>query len=211
MTKLTRGERKERKELSKSTLAILKTSARSYKWRIARGSLFKEHNGWFVEAQATISSWDCKTSGAFRIKPMALDPIFWSIVEAAENAKLPLSFRAFGAWICSAPTLAENEIEEGDGSPETLAANILEWANSQMTLPMLKADFESYFEFLSTLGNGYFATRITMLCLLGRYEDARAECLSAIEQDDSGGFVQWEGDKHVGFPMMVIRWLERRI
>ncbi|MEF2071082.1 hypothetical protein [Consotaella aegiceratis] len=209
MAKLTRAERKERKALAKATVAVLKTSARSYKWRVARDSLFKDHNGRFVEVQASIVNWAYKTRMAARIKPMALDPVFWNIVGMPENAKLPLSFRAFGAWVCSAPTVVEDEINEGDGSPETLAANILDWANSQMASPMLTADCETYLEYLQTLSKGYFANRVAMLCLMGRYEDARAACLAAIEQDDSGGFGQLVNDKIVNFPTMVIHWLDR--
>lgn len=208
MVKLTREERKERKVLAKTTAAILKTSARSSKWRVARDSLFKDHKGWFIEVQATISGSERKTVAA-RIKPMALDPVFWDIAGTPENAKSPLSFRAFGAWVCGAPTVAEEGIDEGDGSAETIAAKVIAWADAQMNLPLLTADSEAYLDFLRTKGNGYFANLITMQCLMGRFEEARALCQAAVARDDSGGFMQLVGDNLIGFPTMVINWLER--
>src|SRR5216683_2700624 len=127
MAKLTRTESKERRALAKMVATILKTSARPHKWLVARDSLFKDHNGWFVEVQANISPQHFRTRAATRIKPMALDPIFWDIVGLSENIKLPLSFRAFGAWVCAAPAIFEDEIAEGDGSAKGIADNILEW------------------------------------------------------------------------------------
>jgi hypothetical protein len=140
---------------------------------------------------------------------MALDPIFWDIVGLSENIKLPLSFRAFGAWVCAAPAISEDEIAEGDGSAEGIADNILEWANSQMALPMLSADPKAYVDFLQDRGDGYFASRVAMLCLMGRYEEARGACHAAIAQDLSGGFQQSAGDSRVTFPVMAITWLDR--
>jgi hypothetical protein len=219
MAKLTRTESKERSALAKMVATILKTSARRHKWRVARDSLFKDHNGWFVEVranicyfvevQANISPRHFRTRAATRIKPMTLDPIFWDIVGLSENVKLPLSFRAFGAWVCAAPAISEDEIAEGDGSAEGIADNILEWANSQMALPMLSADPKTYVDFLQDRGDGYFASRVAMLCLMGRYEEARGACHSAIAQDLSGGFQQSAGDSRVTFPMMAINWLDR--
>jgi hypothetical protein len=112
---------------------------------------------------------------------MALDPLFWDIVGLPENVELPLSFRAFGAWVCRGPAITESEIDEDDGSPATIASNVLSWANEQIALPMLTADLDAYLAFLQSAGKGFFASRVTMLCLLGRYADARTVCKAAIE------------------------------
>ena len=106
MAKLTRTESKERRALAKMVVTILKTSARPHKCRVARNRLFKDYNGWFVEVQANISPRHFRTSAATRIKPMELDPIFCDIVGLPENVRLPLSFRAFGAWVCAAPAIS---------------------------------------------------------------------------------------------------------
>jgi hypothetical protein len=47
-----------------------------------------------------------------RVKPMAIDPIFWDLVGLPENREQPLSFRANGAWTCRPPYFAELDIEE---------------------------------------------------------------------------------------------------
>lgn len=210
MAKLTLAERKERRALAKATMAVLKKTARDHKWKIARESLFKEHGGWFVEVQATISPWERATDTLMKIKPMAVDPIFWEIVGFPENSKLPLSFQAFGAWVCGSPIITENRIEEGDGSPETLAGNILTWSNAQMAHPLLRADYETYLDVLESKGDGFFENRMALLCVMGRHAEARKECRHAIERDFGGSFEKIGKDgQGTTFPMMVLDWIDR--
>jgi hypothetical protein len=72
MAKLTRTESKERTALAKMVATILKTSARPHKWRVARDSLFKDHNGWFVEVRANISPRHFRTRAALTLSQCRL-------------------------------------------------------------------------------------------------------------------------------------------
>ncbi|UXN75989.1 hypothetical protein N8D56_24995 (plasmid) [Devosia sp. A8/3-2] len=211
MANLTLVERKERRALAKATISVLKKIARPHKWKVARGSLFREHNGWFIEVWTDISPWERKTDAHLKFKPMAVDPTFWEIVGFPENSGMPLSFRAFGAWVCGSPTIAKTSIKEDDGSPEAIAGNILAWVNAQMTQALMRADHESYLDLLTSKGDGYFDTRIALLCTIGRYAEARRECRQAVEREFGGGFEKIGKDgEGTTFPMMVLDWIDRR-
>lgn len=209
MSKLKRDEIKRRKELAKATMTVLKTSARPWNWRVSQNSLFKDHDGWFVEIQVNVWALEPKTVIIMRVKPMALDPIFWDIVVAPDNRSQPLSFRAFGAWTCPAPYASEEDLNEGDGSAETIAAAALACANRQVETSMPAIDVAGYLDFVGTKGDRYFNTRVSTLCLMGHYIEARAECEAAIARDEAGGFILSTDEKMIGFPTMLINWLDQ--
>jgi hypothetical protein len=209
MSELNRDEIKRRKELAKATMKILKTSARSRNWRVSQNSLFRDHDGWFVEIQVNIWAAQPKTATIMRVKPMALDPIFWDIVVAPDNRKQPLSFRAFGSWSCPMPPASEAAISEADGAAEPIADAVLASADRQVETSMPATDFAGYLDFVRTKGDRYFSTRVSTLCLIGRHNEARAECEAAIARGDDGGFILSTEGKMIGFPTMLLNWLDQ--
>lgn len=70
------------------------------------------------------------------VKPMALDPLFWDIVGLNENAALPLSFRANGAWVLR-PPWTESFVGLNSAEVQPLAKEVLGWAN-EWTCKMLE-------------------------------------------------------------------------
>lgn len=163
----------QRRAQEKQFDKTLKRAASGSGWRHARGSLFREYCGWFVEVQTIVHRSESRTLVRLHVKPMALDPLYWSIVGLGENRKEPLSFRAHGAWVCRTPTIEETEFADSDTSPEDLARKIFAWADTRLPpIENLGAD-----AFLDLLRHGHCwqceTTLIAALILFGREEEAR--------------------------------------
>lgn len=101
-----REGQRARRVKGKQLQGALRRSIVGTKWRCFGGILFTDHLGWFVEVVSAVWIPSRRTVARIHVKPMAIDPIFWDIVGLLENNKLPLSFRAIGAWTCSTPDFA---------------------------------------------------------------------------------------------------------
>ena len=140
---------------------------------------------------------------------MALDPIFWEIVETESNATMPLSFRYHGAWTCSTPALVEHELDERSGDPASIAAQALPWLDVQVE------QFKSWTaeHFLQLLqrhprSNSYLSTVVSTMCLLGDYMPAELICHDAIKRGDACGFsVSRASGSSQTFPELALAWL----
>ncbi len=206
--KLPRRQQADRRALGTAVAAQLKALARRAGWRVARGWLFREYDGWFVEVWVNVHVYAFRTTVAMMVKPMAIDPIFWDIVGLPENRDQPLSFRMFGAWTCSTPSVFEDEISESGGQV-VAAERVLEWSNARLAQATSSLTPEAFVESLrdvhrqSPLFYPYFATFVCCLVLTGRNEEAVALCAEAIGRGEHGGFTA--GDKD--FPGMAREWL----
>lgn len=127
-----RSRKKERHALGRQLQKSLKERARGTGWGCARGCLFRDHEGWFVEIRPVVAVSSFGTHVRLHVKPMALDPVFWQIVELPENIRLPLSFRASGAWTCHTPPAAEMLLTEAEHQADSLATLVLTWADEQL-------------------------------------------------------------------------------
>lgn len=127
--KLTREQQRAVKQRSKDFDAALKAKARAAGWRYARGEMFKQAGDWFVSVLPSLL-WQRGALARLMIKPMALDPLFWDIVGLPENRKLPLSFRATGAWVLR-PTTLDEPVALDIGDIDPLADALLTWSNGR--------------------------------------------------------------------------------
>jgi len=100
--RLGRDQRSAAKRREKDFQAALKAAGRRRGWRYAGGWLFRQDGEWFASILPSLL-WERGAAIAFALKPMALDPLFWDIVGLPDNGKLPLSFRANGAWVLHPP------------------------------------------------------------------------------------------------------------
>lgn len=202
---------KSRKALRSAVAAALKKLARVNGWRFAQGSIFREQGGWFVEVRGEPWIGENRTTAEFRAKPMALDPVFWQIVKTPENATQPLSFRLFGAWTCQGPVWSETQIPE-EGEAESIALQILDWANDQATNPPMPFEAHVLAKFIEDqpegrgLKGGWLAELVTLLALAGRLDEARAMCITAINNSESGGYSV--GEK--SFPELALDWIANK-
>jgi hypothetical protein len=205
-----REETKERRALAKAFGLAVKQQAKGTAWRFSQGVLFRDFEGWFISAPAAVWIGRRKTQIELKCKPMALDPIFWEIVETESNASMPLSFRYFGSWTCSTPALLEHELNETD--PVVTAAEALAWLDNQ-TGQFKSWSVEHFLQLLRKhpRSNSYLATQVTTMLMMGSYEPAAALCRDAIERGDAGGFtLSRQSGQSQSFPQLALAWLSRR-
>ena len=209
-TKIGREETRHRRALAKAFASALKHQAKATAWRFSQGVLFRDFQGWFISAQAAVWIARKKTQVELHCKPMALDPVFWQIVEAESNASMPLSFRYHGAWTCRTPTLLEHELIEAD--PHATAAEVFIWLEQQ-TEQFKSWSVDGFLDQLRDhpLAAAYLATTITTMLMLGHYDTAEALCREAMERGDRAGFsVMYESKPTQSFPELALGWLGKK-
>jgi hypothetical protein len=207
-----RAETAARRELRKTFKAALKRQAKGTAWSAVQDALFRSFEGWFLSAPANVWLGQRRTRIELSCKPMALDPLFWEVVQVEANAQLPLSFRYTGAWICRTPPVVAYDIDELSRDPDALAADALMWLDRQV------GQFKGWSveQFLQQLqqhsrAGSYRATIITTLLLVQDYAAAEALCNEAIEQGDARGFgVSRESESIESFPELALAWLARK-
>ena len=163
-----RREQSQRRALQKAAAKSLATLAKGTGWRVSQGVLFREWEGLFIVARFYIKLLEGKTVAELEAKPLDLDPIFWDVMDLAENRRQSLSFRYFGVFVCPMATVAEEPLDEGGGDPNLIALNLLSWANQH--LPTVKALVTPYTDYLVKHPNPsghYRAGLITSLLLDG--------------------------------------------
>jgi len=135
------------------------------------------------------------------IKPMALDPLFWSIVGLKENEALPLSFRAIGAWVLRPPSIEDNvgldTVEVG-----ALAREVLKWVNQRTSRLLETMSLETMLAELvqrEPLRGQHRALAVCLHLLAGDHEAAMGLCrIDDTDENppvrDGGGFTTRNGD-----------------
>jgi len=206
---LSRAEQKARRTLSKSVAAELRARAKGTGWKVSQGWLFREDSGWFVEVRPIVHLAQRNSWLELRAKPMSIDPIFWDITETQDAAKLPLSFRVFGAFTVTTPAIARAEITEGSLDAGGLADAILRVAQSELERSRHDRSIEAFLAVMQEHharlpSHPYLPAIVCALILLGRRENARAVCASARTAHESGGFLM--GSR--SFTDLAIAWLD---
>lgn len=190
-----------RRALEKSVRSVSKGSG----WRTIEGCLFREQAGWFVSVCPSVLIYEDSTRASVSAKPMAIDPIFWDIVDLPENNDAPLSFRLNGAWTCHPPHFDEVSIEEHEDA-EVVAARLLETANERLAHVVGRWSVEEFLQLCRTNGateDSYLPCVVTSLIALGREHEALDACKSAKARGVGGGFLAPEGS----FTDMAMGWI----
>lgn len=190
--RLTREEARAAKARRKAFDAALKSRAKVSGWRYAGGGVFRQDGDWFIDALP----FPIDRSGytvSLRLKPMALDPLFWDIAGLPENANLPLSFRANGAWVLRAPP-AELRVEGSDDCPEALAEAVLARIEAERLRSRAERSIQSLLDALGpheSLSGQTLALALCLDILNGDLGSAAALCRRAAsaQPPDPGGFI----------------------
>lgn len=207
-----REETKQRRDLAKAFHLAVKGRAKGTPWRFAQGVLFRDLGGWFVSAPVGVWLGRRKTTIEIFCKPMALDPVFWEIVEAESNSALPLSFRHSGAWTCCTPAIFDRELDESVGDPDAIARDAMAWLNEHCD----QLKFWSVEHFLQRLqqhprSSSFLATVVTTMFLVGDYGTAETLCNDAIGRGDACGFsISRNSGPSQSFPELALAWLNRK-
>lgn len=179
-SKLSRQETKERYALKRQLEKCVKQAAQGTGWKFARSTLFREYQGWFVETVPIVAMNKFETHLQFHTKPMAIDPVFWQVVELPENIQLPLSFRATGAWTCHTYPIAKAIQPDAAHDAETLAGLVLDWADEQLGRFGQQWTLDDFISDLQQANNGWnFASLVSALIVAGRNDEAMTTCLKA--------------------------------
>jgi hypothetical protein len=144
------------------------------------------------------------------------------LVRREENARLPLSFRALGAYTCRTPAVRETEIPEG-GAAQHIAERLVDWADEQLRTLNNARTVDAFIESIRTHPDQierqeYLTPLVTGLLLQGRDEDALAICKSAKIRardsflNDPSGFIFNRNGEMITFTDLAIEWIvEKRL
>jgi len=142
---MTKDETKARTALSKDVATELRWRAKNAGWKVYRGWLFREDDGWFVDAWCDVEQ--RKTTVTVHLKPMGIDPIFWDIVLAPQNRNQPLSFRLWGAWTIKAPGRNEHKIDNMGLDAPALTDCVLSIASQELVRTRENRSIETFIDF----------------------------------------------------------------
>lgn len=115
----------------RDTLRCLKAAVRGTGWRINQTAAFRQIGQLFVVG--FLNSWRNadKVAMSLEAKPMAVDPLFWTIVDLEANGQEPLSFRVWGAFVCDSIPVAERNFTAPLPPPADVASMLVTWLDEQ--------------------------------------------------------------------------------
>lgn len=217
-SKLTREQQRTVRQRNKEFQAALKRNARANEWRYAGGLIFRQSVDWFMDILPSLL-WEHGLIARLRIKPMALDPLFWDIVGLPENNALPISFRAMGAWVLR-PKTKDEYIGLDINDVETLATDLFRWANDRADTILADMSLGKMLDDLPPDEDLRGQTRALATCLRIMNGDLdRAMRLCNVDEPDvhplvrdGGGFTTRQLDgSYINFLDQAIDWIENKI
>jgi len=206
--KITRKEESARHAYRRALVKAVRQAAKGSGWKCSGGMLFRERNGWFFDAYPAVTIFWRETRTSLHVKPMAIDPIFWDLVNMPENRNQSLSFRGLGAWVCRAPAVEEATIDEFEMNPQAAADEFVRWTtetSDRILKTLTLKNFAKLVDGVQRPGpfNPFLATKIVTKILMDQPEEARQLSVEALRAGDLGGFTS-EGS----LPEMALRWLD---
>ncbi len=185
--KMTREERKLATQRRKDFDAAFKKRAKGTGWRYREGSIFRKTDDWFLASTPHLT-WKEGINHELMIKPMALDTLFWKIVDLPENEELPLSFRENGAWVLRPPKITQF-VKPKKNDPIELANLAFEWTETWCSQNIASYELDDMLDRLKPLEKTQSHLRSVAICLLIlKKEFKQASILINDHPDDSGGF-----------------------
>lgn len=115
---------RERADFEKQVLAEVSLSLNRAKWKRNRCALVNQSDSFYQDLFISVHRNSSVTMAALRFKPMALDPILWSILDMPKNCDKPLSFRTWGAFTCSGLPIYGTQVEQSGDTPEIVAEKL---------------------------------------------------------------------------------------
>ena len=100
-------------------------------WKKKSCAFFGKSGAFYQDVFVSVHRNTFLTRAELRFKPMALDPILWEIMGIPENMDMPLSFRTWGAFTCSALPIYEAQLEESGNSAREVAGKLVDLCNNR--------------------------------------------------------------------------------
>lgn len=121
---------KQRTDFEKNLLGELTPLLKGTGWKKSRSALINQSEDFFQAIYVSAHRNDAKTTAVLRLKPMAIDPIFWDVFDLPENKKEPISFRAWGAFTCTGIPILEGQLEQVGSSTRDVASALLHFCTA---------------------------------------------------------------------------------
>ena len=125
---------RQRTAFEKQLLAEIGPQLNRSEWKKSSCALFRQSNGIYQDILISVHRNSAATTTELRIKPMALDPILWDILDIPENRDKPLSFRTWGAFTCSGIPVYEAQIESPGDAAGDVARRLTELYKAKINL-----------------------------------------------------------------------------
>jgi hypothetical protein len=206
MTKLTREEKKARKQMEKDLVLLLKRDAKAHGWRYADKTIFRQQGDWFVDGMLIVYSDRWLTEIQISVKPFALDDIVSRILGFGGLDGTPLSLRSRGPH-CLVLPIDKLNVEERGSDVGLMADRIWAFAEAKlgeierMTLDDFIASERSH------NASGIRQELVAALILAERLEEAKALCETALAAKQWGGSARTTSEgRIVGFFELARAW-----
>ena len=121
---------KQRRAYEKQAIRAVGVLVKGTGWKKKKNSIFCAREGYLFAASLEVWLNELKVVWRLEVKPMDVDPVFWSIMNMEENLEEPLSLRVWGAFVCSAIPVAESEASSSALSGDEMARDFLTWAEN---------------------------------------------------------------------------------
>jgi hypothetical protein len=169
---------RERADFEKWLLAEVPRRLKKTKWKKSRCALVNQSDAFYQDLCISVHRNSSVTTAEFRIKPMALDPILWDILNIPENRDKPLSFRTWGAFTCFGLPVYETQVEQSGDTPDIVADKLAAICSEKATLFRAALSSASFSELVAAHPNhvergAYAITLVTSLINDGNLELAR--------------------------------------
>ena len=169
---------RQRTAFEKALFASLKPRLKGTSWKSSGGSVFSRVGENFVVVDPSVHRNAEQTVARLAIKPLAVDPILWDILDLPENHRLPLSYRSHGAYTCSALPVHDEEIERPGDEPAVVAERLAGFCFDRAPSLLARQHWRSFAKHVRAHPNqrerGAYA--ITLVCALiaeGNFPEAR--------------------------------------
>lgn len=211
MTQSKRTYRKERSLFEADQLKALKNEIKGSGWRIKQNIAFIELDGLLIQANIGVNKLKQQTRVTLAIKPMSLDPTYWNIVGLEDNNSAPLSFRAWGVFVCSSLPVNERVLEDQAGCPATLAEQIFAYMAESLENRERLFSFRSFSSIVSVhpqyIKNGAHAISL-VVSLIDEQKFAQANTLA--NKYVTKELTSCNNHNHLGkdFHELAMQWLQ---
>ncbi len=202
---------KRQNAFEKALLAELSVQIKSTPWKKSGCALFTQSGDYYQDIFISVHRNAELTSVEMRIKPMALDPILWDILDIPENRDQPLSFRTWGAFICTGLPVFESRIEQSGDSPQSVARSLLNVSNDNLTAHRHMRASTPFSELVASHPNqiarsAYAVTLVTSLINDKNYDQAQklAIAYASGEIPSSGELTR----HNKSFHQLALDWLD---
>ena len=207
----TRAFRKERSLFEKALLKAVKGGIKGTSWKMKQNSIFHTRNDTFIEVTIRVSLLKYETEVSIASKPMSLDPLYWDIVGLEDNKSEPLSFRAWGAFVCSSLPQEERVFNDESVGPDEFSKQVIHYVCGRAKDIESKLSVHSFSEVVNTHPNqiergAYAISLVTSLIDEQKFEQAYSMAEKYVSGDLESCHSHTHGNK--GFHELAIQWLQ---